>query len=128
MAVEGKVEEAIGPTVVDWLKGDKTGNRRSRLDAIARALGLAGMELSGLRYQLLHRSAAAVFEARRFGLIHAAMVVQSFSTEDTGLKDYEAFTELLGSKIGLGQIGKFSLPDGMKFDLAWVRGKVPKSK
>lgn len=128
MAVEGKVEEAIGPTVGDWLKGDKTGNRRARLDGIAQLLGLAGKDLASLRYQLLHRSAAAVVESQRIGLSRAALIVQSFSPKDTGLDDYKAFTTALGVPTVLGKRVTADLPGGIKLDLAWVRGKVPKTK
>lgn len=127
MAVEGKVEESIGPTVGEWLKGDKTGNRRARLDAIAGLLGLVGKDLAPFRYQLLHRSAAGIYEAQRFGLTRAALVVQSFSTKDTGLNDFRAFTTALGAPAGPEKRETAMLPGGIRLDLAWVRSKIPKA-
>ena len=41
-----------------------------------------------LRYQLLHRTAAAVFDAQRFAAPHALMLIHSFSEQDAWLDDY----------------------------------------
>ncbi|MFU8881858.1 MAG: DUF6946 family protein [Rhodobacterales bacterium] len=53
--------------------------------------------LSGaLRYQLFHRTAAAVTEARRFHRPVAAMIVQSFAPDHRWFADYAAFCALFG--------------------------------
>jgi hypothetical protein len=77
LAIEAKVKESFGQYVKDWLTegGD---NRAKRLRGLCDLLDLSTESASGLRYQLLHRTAAAVLEAKRYRARHAAMVVQSF--------------------------------------------------
>ena len=41
-----------------------------------------------IRYQLLHRAASAMVEARRFNAAHAMMLVHSFSPSDEWFDDY----------------------------------------
>ena len=53
--VEGKVDEAFGPTVAEWIKEASPG-KRVRLDAVCGLLGLPADLDGGIRYQLLHRN------------------------------------------------------------------------
>lgn len=80
VSVEAKVSEAFGPAVGDWLSPESPG-KRERLAHICALLGLAGEPPAHIRYQLLHRTAAAVIEAERFNAARAAMIVQSFSQD-----------------------------------------------
>ena len=48
-----------------------------------------------VRYQLLHRCASAVIEAKRLGCQHAAFIVQAFQTPDASFQDYAVFCEVL---------------------------------
>jgi hypothetical protein len=71
VAVEGKVAEGFGETVATWLKANTRTDvgRRHRLKGLLKTFGNCITEsvLPGLRYQLLHRTASAIYEARRFG-------------------------------------------------------------
>jgi len=95
LGVEAKVKESFGPLVGDWLQ-DGRPNKAERLGGLCELLQVRREGVTNLRYQLLHRTAAAVLEARRYAAQHAAMVVQSFCPNRTGLADFEAFAEAVG--------------------------------
>ena len=95
MAVEGKAREPFGPTIDEWLS-ESTPGKRTRLAALCEALGLAPIEASPLRYQLFHRAASAVLEARRIGSRSAVLMVQNFYPESAAWADFEAFALLFG--------------------------------
>lgn len=122
LAVEAKVAEPFGPTIGDWLKEASAG-KRARLDAICALLGCA-LPPADLRYQLFHRSAAAVVEAGRFGTAMAAMVVQSFSPERLWHDDFLAFAAHLGLDATQGPAER-ALPDGRPFRLGWATSPLP---
>ncbi|SNR63894.1 hypothetical protein SAMN06265370_113119 [Puniceibacterium sediminis] len=121
LTVEAKVDEAFGPTIGTWLAEDKD-NKRERLAALCNWLGVSYPPPEPLRYQLFHRSAAAVAEARRFNRPVAAMVVQSFSPTHRWIEDFEAFALHLGVQAGLGRLGRTRLPDGIELWLGWAQG------
>ena len=101
VAVEGKVKESFGPTVGKWRKKASAG-KKERLESIRKTLGLPNPVPDKIRYQLLHRTASAVIEAKHFGADRAAMIVHSFaykhkSREDSELReDFLLFLELFG--------------------------------
>jgi hypothetical protein len=95
MAVEGKAREPFGPTIDEWLS-ESTPGKRTRLAALCDALGLAPLEASPLRYQLFHRTASAILEARRIGARSAVLLVQNFYPESAAWPDFEAFAKLFG--------------------------------
>ena len=120
IAVEGKVSESLGITLDEWRK-DESDGKRERLAFLTRTLGLTG-ELPGtLRYQLLHRTASAIIEAERFRANIALMMVESFSTEDVGLTDFQAFTQLFGVHSEPDQIVRLSQLKGITLYVGWVR-------
>ena len=118
--VEAKVAEPFGPTVAKWL-GDASPGKLERLDFIKGKLGLTG-DVSGLRYQLLHRTAAAMIEADRISAAGAAMLVQSFSPESLWKEDFTAFVDAMGMREG--QIA--DRPQGRPLLLAWAQGSSAK--
>ena len=124
VAVEGKVGEDFGPTVGEWTP-EGSRNRQTRIRGICDLLGLPPDSVSNLRYQLLHRTAAALIEAERFNARCAVMLVHSFSQEDEHFGDYQDFLDLLGCD------GNNAMPNsvtyagnkgGIDLYLAWVRG------
>ncbi len=124
VAVEAKVDEPFGPTVSEWLK-DASPGKLARLGFIQELLGLDGPLSAGLRYQLFHRTAAAVVEARRFGTDAAAMIVQSFSPDHRWFEDFAAFAGLFGDAPAIGQPVTVALPCGMPLTLGWAAGRAP---
>lgn len=121
MTVEGKVDEPFGPTVAEWLVGASPG-KRERLQAILDMLGVEGEPDGAIRYQLLHRTAAAVLEAQRFTAAAAAMVVHSFSPTRRWHEDYRRFAELLGLAGDIGQAETVPLPGGKPLHVGWACG------
>ena len=120
-AVEAKVREPFGPTVEEWLNNASAG-KRERLQFIQDLLGLDGVVIPQLRYQLLHRTAAAVIEGRRFGTTKAAMIVQSFSQEHAWFDDFSAFVVAMGGSAVRGDAVELELPSGSKLVLGWATG------
>ena len=51
-------------------------------------LGLGELPHPQIRYQLLHRTASAIIEARRFKTDEAAMIVHSFSPSKMWFDDF----------------------------------------
>lgn len=92
MAVEGKVSEPFGELVKEL---NMTAGRERRLAHLRQVLGLDSATVGGLRYQLLHRTASAMFEAERYGFDHAVMLVHSFSQAQAGFDDFALFASAL---------------------------------
>ena len=116
------MNEPFGPTVGEWLI-DASDGKKERLSAICSLLGCAQPPLH-LRYQLFHRTAAAVIEATRFKTDRAAMVVQSFSPTGRWFDEFAAFASHLGFKVTQEQGSRLTLPSGIDLTLAWVTSIV----
>lgn len=128
IAVEGKVRESFGPVMSDWLKNASEG-KKTRLQFLCHRLGLDLEMLPGeIRYQLLHRTVAALIEAERFCAKHAVMLVHSFDPGDSGFGDYQAFVKLLGGGEALvNQVVSVGERSGIQLHFAWVKD-LPRSK
>ena len=122
LAVEAKVAEPFGETVGRWLsKGGQ--NRKERVDGICSLLEIEAPP-DHIRYQLLHRTAAAVVEARHFKADIAAMVIQSFSPEHLWHDDFTAFCDHMGTGSERGKLHQKALSDGLTLALGWVTSSV----
>ncbi len=123
LAVEAKVAEPFGPTVGDWLVAASPG-KITRLTALCELLGCPYPTPPGLRYQLFHRTAAAVIEAARFKTDRAAMIVQSFTPDHTWFEDFAAFCRYLGHTPTPGAPVQHTLPTGKTLTLGWATGTL----
>jgi len=123
IGVEGKVDESFGEPVGEWLhKGGV--NRQDRLDGLCEGLGLDPARMGRLRYQLFHRSYAALATARAQGCEHAIMAVHSLQgrgPRGDNWQGFVAFARALGAvdiaamrPVGVGE------RMGVKFWLMWV--------
>lgn len=121
LAVEAKVNEPFGPTVGEWMK-DASKGKIERLRFICDLLGLQSPPSNNLRYQLFHRTAAAVLEAKRFKTDRAAMIVQSFSKDHRWFEDFQAFAALFALQAEPGKALSIKLPSGLSLTLGWVVG------
>ncbi len=121
IAVEGKVAEPFGPTLTEWLAGASVG-KAARLAFLRSVLGLPDQLPGTVRYQLLHRSASAIIEAKRFGAAHALMLVHSFSQTHQWFDDYAAFAAIFGVEAAMNRIVSVGERDGIQLHLAWVCG------
>ncbi|MDF2233676.1 hypothetical protein P2H44_14035 [Albimonas sp. CAU 1670] len=121
LAVEAKVHEPFGPSVGDWLRDASTG-KLARMRFLCDLLGLSDAPPTGLRYQLLHRTAAAALEAERFKTDRAGMIVQSFCQNHRWFKDFEDFARLMGAEAAPGAASVVRLPSGRPLMLGWAVG------
>ncbi len=98
LTVEAKVDESFGPTIAGWKTKTSERGGAARWSQMCSKLGVGTDWPELVRYQLLHRLAAAVIEQERFGTKVAAMVVQSFCADDrlNGFKDFCNFAGHMG--------------------------------
>ena len=118
IAVEGKVEEPFAELVSVW--NDSPG-KQTRLESLCITLGLDPANVGHLRYQLFHRTASAIYEAKRYHCRHAMMLVHSFSSTHRWFDDFAAFSRALG--IPVEQPGLCSSAkeyEGVSLRLAWT--------
>ena len=127
LAIEAKVDETFGPTVKEWLEkgGTDPVTRQRRLTSLCGLLGLDSAKVDHIRYQLIHRTAAALLEAKRYCATEAAMIVQSFCPKRSWFEDYQAFAHAMD----LGEAASNTLTrsrncDGITLRLGWVAEEV----
>jgi uncharacterized protein DUF6946 len=120
IAVEGKVSESFGETLTDWTKNASEG-KRERLEFLKLTLGLSRDLPETIRYQLLHRMASAIIEAKRFRADTAIMLVHSFSPDNVGLADFQAFAELFGATCNAGEVVRLSAGTSPAVWAGWAR-------
>lgn len=127
LAVEAKAGESFAEFVSVWLKmKDKDSDKDARLDFLLRTLGIPGMDVSDVRYQLLHRTVSALIEADRVGAKYAAMIVQSFknpkrkSDPKAQLRDFLIFGEKLGTAVEENRLVRVPNRKGVQLYLGWV--------
>jgi hypothetical protein len=125
VAVEGKAGESFGEPANKWLDG--SASKKTRLDKLCTTLGLPSDKARLLRYQLLHRSASAIYEAKRYRTDIAAILIHSFDDARNGFSDFSAFLQTLGAKpVRPGTLeGPFSC-DGVSLYAGWVQDEAPK--
>ena len=139
VAVEGKADESFGEIVDRWLghadKGTASevdgggpaplSGKLVRLKSICATLGLNTDDVTQLRYQLLHRTVAALIEAKRFNCRHALMLIHHFSTgpdKSAGnVSDFAKFCAALGvPNAGVNWISEPVVRNGIRLRFAWV--------
>lgn len=118
IAVEGKVNEPFGELVKDW---NTTPGKQVRLARLAQTLGMDIADVGGARYQLLHRTASAIYEAKRYRCRHAMMLVHSFSPTHRWFEDFAAFASLMNQPVSVpGSVSIAKMCEGISLRLAWV--------
>ena len=122
IAVEGKVSEPFGPTIAEWLVNESKGKRK-RLEFLKNTLGLEKSVPETIRYQLLHRTASAIIEAKRFNASHAMMMVHSFSLSHEWFEDYKAFLSLFALRGTVDSISTFGNLNDIELHFTWIHGE-----
>jgi hypothetical protein len=126
LAVEAKAGEPFDNLVRDWLpeEGQKSGKPR-RLAALKSILCVEQVDVSLIRYQLLHRAASALIEARRFRAESAVLIVQSFnrSADEESWQDFCRFAELLGASPIEGALQSTAVRPPIPLYLGWVTSR-----
>lgn len=123
ISIEGKVSESFGPTLGEWYKEPSQG-KIERLAYLKKMLGLCGEIDTAIRYQLLHRTASAVIEARKYHATKAVMIVHSFSQSCEWLEDYQAFVQLYGKEAQVGELVPVTRVDGVDLYVGWSKGSA----
>jgi len=129
IAVEGKANETFGQTVSEWTL-EKGKGKAERLKYLCNLLKLNECDTNWIGYQLLHRTASGLIEARRFNASNALMLVHSFFHKGRGVdevdeafEDYKRFLSLYfleGLKPDSLVFAKNV--DGIDLYFAWVKG------
>ncbi len=122
VTVEAKAREDFGPTMAQWRYAVSDEGYTKRLRHIMENIGLGDSVPDHIRYQLLHRTASAVIEAKRFHCNAAVMLVQSFveSDAENHFEDYADFIGLYGAAPLKDQPILLAEFDGIKLFSAWV--------
>ncbi len=124
MAVEGKVDETFGPRVSEWLTGELK-QKQPRLEQLCATLGLDPAAVGPLRYQLLHRTASSVYEAKRYRARKAVMMVHSFDPHDAGITDFKAFATAIGlPSADATRLAGPAMCDGIELFLGWAADRA----
>lgn len=118
IAVEGKVEESFAELVAHW---NGTTGKQCRLEGLCETLGLDAAQVGGIRYQLLHRTASAIYEAKRYRCRHALMLMHSFSPTHRWFEDFVSLSRALCVPIQHpNQCSSTKMCEGVSLRLAWV--------
>jgi hypothetical protein len=123
VAIEAKAREDFGPVVSRWIaEADVASGKRERLTALRNTLQLADdLSLDAVRYQLLHRAASAIIEARRFHAPIAVMLVHAFGGE-SDFAQYREFARLFDVEVAEDRLVQVPKLSGPELFLGWVRG------
>jgi len=127
VGVEAKVDETFGPLVHEW--NNYTSGKLRRLAGLLDMLKLRSGLVSTLRYQLLHRTAATLIEAKEAGAHEAALVVQSFDKRRAGFFDFVAFADAFG--VPIAEVGRLSQPKkvgDVAIRLGWTENHLHSAK
>lgn len=124
LAIEAKVSEGFDKTVGEW-RAEASPGKDMRLKKLCRLFDLDPTTVDKIRYQLLHRTAAAILEARRYRSGQAAMIVQSWSPLDEGFADFRAFFERIGlPNLQIDALSPSVLIDGVNFRTGWAHEAI----
>lgn len=93
ITVEGKESESYDKNLSECNREGFRG-KETQLAFIKDKLGLADEVLTGICYQLLHRTTSAIMEAEWFTATSAMKIAHSFSQSDLWFEDYQAFIHL----------------------------------
>jgi len=123
MAVEAKAGEKLDNIVKDWLPKEGERSRKpERVAALKRRLAISEVDVSHIRYQLLHRTASALKEAERFGAHTAVILVQSFNraADEQSWKDFIQFGEVMSVTVKEGNLVRSPRPTDIPLFIGWV--------
>jgi len=118
LAIEGKVDETFGPTIDE----KRAEGAAARLQYLHELLKLDSASSGSLRYQLLHRAAAAILIAERFHAKAGLLIVHSFSSEDRWLEDFQKFGNALGVEAKKGRLAEVGIRGDVAFHIGWASG------
>ena len=126
LMVEGKAREDFGPTLRQWRRKTSEKGYRMRWKHVLGNVGLIEPVPDHIRYQLLHRTASAVIEAKRLHAACAVMIVQSFAPSDkeNHFADFAEFLSLYGRDPKKRELMFLNDVDGVHLYSGWAEGKM----
>jgi hypothetical protein len=101
---------------------DPSPGKQQRLKFLCKQIEVKFSPPDHLHYQLFHRTASAVLEAKRFKTDEAAMIVHSFSPDNKGFPAYAAFLKLFDLEATPGKLVSKTLPSGQTLSFGWAKG------
>jgi len=119
--VEGKVNEAFGPTLEEW-RADPSPGKEARLDFLLRTLCISAAPSGAVRYQLFHRAASAIITAEQYRAAAAIVLVHSFSEQHTGWDDYAGFARIFGVQAMRDEVQHLTSAPSVPLFGVWVTG------
>jgi hypothetical protein len=125
MMVEGKAREDFDAPLVEWKRRTSPQGVKARMAEIMDNIGINRPIPDEIRYQLLHRTASAMIEARRFHAPYAVIVIQSFVAADNEnhYDDFCKFIRLFEKEPMKEALIEISRPHGRKLFAAWVQSE-----
>jgi hypothetical protein len=91
--------------------------------ALCRFLEIEQSSDAAVRSRLLHRTATALLEARRFFARGAAVIVHSFRQGGEGFGDFQHFVSVMGGRLERpGQLASVAPREGIEMFFGWAQG------
>jgi hypothetical protein len=80
------------------------------------------VEVTGLRYQLLHRAASALVQANRFGAGCAVLLIHSFGrhSDDKSRNDFQLFTNAMACAPAINTVAVVGGQTKLPLLIGWV--------
>ncbi len=122
--VEGKVDESFGPFVKDWLLNASKG-KQERLTFLSSILELTNSNIESIRYQLLHRTASVIIEAKKYFAQKGIMLVHSFSDLNRSFEDYQNFLKLYSLEGMINDVVGPVMINGIYMYFGWIHDSFP---
>ena len=125
LSVEAKSGEPLDSLFGEWLSdATRMSGKPARLQFLRECLSLDAMDVSQLRYQLLHRTASALVLGERFQAKTAVLLIHSFGghADDKSREAYRRFAEAMEcspafeSLVGVGRTTRLPLLIGWLTD------------
>jgi hypothetical protein len=124
-AVEAKAGEPFDKTVAEWLAGSsERSGKPARLDQLCSILSIEKAAAMDCRYQLFHRCAAAILEAKRFRVNTALLLVQAFGDNGASFRDFAKWAKLLGVTARESALHHARTCDGTDLWIGWINAPV----
>lgn len=127
LAVEGKAGEHFDELVEVWLGADKgKGARPRRFQWLCDQLRIDGSQgnCDKLRYQLFHRTAAALIMAERYKAFAAVMIIQSFPGGEVSWNDFKTFAAFLGTDVRVESVSAVPAHDSPLLYIGWINSRA----
>ena len=129
LAIEAKAGESLDHLVSDWLiasppkagaRARRPSGKPARLKQLCQLLELDEDLAKTCRYQLLHRPAVAILEARRFRLTTAIFLVHAFGKNSDSFQAFQHWARLLGVDASVDRLHLVGARGAVNLWIAWL--------